>query len=171
MEEEQKQQQQQEAFVLWCEEDDHLISISSSFNKLLKKFHEWRRIKQYGNDDVVQLIEMESIQLSRIHPDDSKIYYTKISNLNANKPIYVLKCQESSEGMSFHDSVYYNMSNSKKTIYEIATEYFIQNSENTEQKDIQHMLHGLKKNNSYDIPEGRGYVCDMDLFLFKKKIS
>ena len=90
---------------------------------------------------------------------DENIYYCN-AELDVKRLIYIFTFIESG---GYHRTQYVRLSNSYDEILEIATEFFINESEDNEQSDIEQMLTELKANNAYEIPHGRSYECDMYL--------
>ena len=93
---------------------------------------------------------------------DENIYYCH-AELDVKRPIYIFTFIESGGGGSRHRAQYVRLSNNYDEILEIATEFFINESEDNDRCDIEQMLTELKANAVYEIPHGISYECDMYL--------
>ena len=62
---------------------------------------------------------------------------------------------------------YILIANDKESLLDTANEFFINESAETTEEDINKMLNNLETNGVYEIPHGISFCCDMKLFKFK----
>ena len=134
------------AYIIWSKHRDCVVNIVQTLDE----------VKQHG-----ATIEEELDNFS-LYDKDEIIYYCH-AELDVKHHIYIFTFTESGGGGSYHNIQYVRLSNSYDEILEVATDYFINESEDSEQSDIDRMLTELKTNAEYEIPNGRSYECDMYL--------
>ena len=134
------------AYIIWSKElgTSCIVSITNDIND----------VKEYKE---------QSFEDFSLNDNDDSTYYYFDEIIDAKSKIYVFIFIESGGGGSYHDMQYVRLSNSYDDILEIATDFFINESADIEQTDINQMLVELKTNRSYDIPCGRSYECTMIL--------
>ncbi len=154
-------------YILWSQQeydDKYVIYASNNLDKLK---HFYLKFCEKNKDDYTfnkNLIEKELNSFS-LYSRDCDFYFSKI-DADAEKQIYIFTFEEDGEGQDYYNQIYFNISNNKESLFEIATEYFITESKKTSKKDIDKMLEKLKTDGEYSIPHGRTYVCDMKIFQF-----
>jgi hypothetical protein len=93
--------------------------------------------------------------------EDYNYYYTFIDE-DCNE-IYVLEFHEYEEA-GYHNYIYLDFKKTLKNILSIATDYFISESRETEDENINKMINDLKQEGYHDVECGRTYVCDLKLY-------
>ena len=130
------------AYIIWSKDQDCIVNIVQTLDEV--KHH--------------NATEKELDSFSLYSMDENKYYCH--AKLDVKRLIYIFTFIESG---GYHRTQYVRLSNSYDEILETATEFFINESEDNKQSDIEQMLTELKANNSYEIPHGRSYECDMYL--------
>lgn len=160
-------------FILWTKKfhdynNKCVLFCKNTLEELKETFAEFCEKKDLGNTTLKEK-ELDTFSAYDNDNDDELFYYSKVKRVNADKPIYILKFGEDGGGGSWHREYYFEISNSKTKILKTATDYFIQNSEDNDEKDIAEMIRGLKSRVAqYIIPNSSSsYSCSLDLIVFK----
>ena len=156
-------------FILWSKQkydNKYILFIKNSFDELKQVFEEFCE-KNKDNYNINTELKEQDLDNFSSYTDDYNFYFFENENINADEPIYIFIFNEDGEGGSYYNELYFELSNSKEELLEIATEYFINESKKTKQKHIDEMLSELNTNGNYSIPFGRTYCCDMEIFEFK----
>ena len=145
--------------------EKYVLFASNSLDKLKQDYLDFYETNKddYDLNEVLVEKELDSFSLNR---PSSNFYYSNIEEVDANEKIYIFIFKQEEE-VGYNNHIFFVFSNSKEKLLETAIDYFEGESAKTEQKDIDKMLNSLKKKGSYDIPYGRGYVCNMKIIEFE----
>ena len=155
-------------FILWSKqkfEGKYILFAENTLTNLKEKFIEFCKI----NEDLYEIneeLKEEELTNFSLYDNDENFYYCEIEDVNVDNEIFTFTFQEDGEGGSYHNELYFRISNNKEELLEIATEFFESESKNIEIKDITKMLEELNENEYYEIPYGLSYCCTMKLFKF-----
>jgi len=151
-------------FVLWSEQeydDKYILFIKETLDEIKDAFSDFCQQRNIN----AQLTE-ESLERIDGYSKDRDFYYSNIENVDINKKIYIFKFHEEGEGGSYHNEYYFELSNSKEELLETAGEFFVNESSETADEDIEEMLDNLSKYGQYQIPHGETYCCSLEIFEF-----
>lgn len=158
-------------FILWTKQEfdgKYILFAKNTLKELKKEFKKFCKLNEDTYEINKELKEEELNSFSKYDKDDN-FYYCEIKDVSANfvlNDIYILIFNEDGEGGRYHNELYFRFSNSRDALLEIATDFFMEESEKTKEEDINEMLEELNKTGEYQIPYSRSWCCDMIIFKF-----
>jgi hypothetical protein len=155
-------------YIVWTKQKidgQYVLFAKNTLDELKEVFLNFLKQNEDEYDLDTELIE-EELKSFSLYSKDDDFYYSNIENVDATDDIYVFTFHEDGEGGSYYSEIYFDIAN-KEELLDTAKEFFINESAETTEEDINKMLNNLETNGVYEIPHGRTYSCDMKLFKFK----
>jgi hypothetical protein len=156
-------------YILWSKQEydyKYILFIKNTLDELKQAYIDFcEKNKEDYDFDTFDNIKEKNLHSFSLYSEDCNFYYSNIEEVNVDEPIYIFTFEENEEA-GYYNEIYFELSNNKKELLERATEYFITESKKTKQKHIKEMIQKLDVIGNYEIPYGRTYVCDMEIFIY-----
>ena len=152
-------------FILWSKQeinDRCIFAVKHTLEQIVETFE---AVVKENDLSETHLREQELDSFS-VYSQDNDFYWFEDTDLVPDEPIYVFRFEEAGGGGDRHHELYFELSNNVEYLLKRATEYFITESRKTSSKHVNAMLAALRTHGSYDIPFGRSYCCNMQMFMF-----